>query len=1028
MTLRRATIFSIAAVFLLLVGIQFLLTDALIRGEFKGLEQEKAYQYLSRAEGAIEQTTAHLRMLVSDWAWWSDSYEFVLKPNQEYVDSNLTAGILNNLQLNALVYYDMNGTVLWSAFQPRETEHWRALPSGFTESLRFNTTSADGNPTGFSGCIRLPDMLLLVASEPILKSDRTGPPVGWLTMGKLLDGEEVNRISQGIQEPLHLFGPGLPPMSEDMAKVIGPPSDWDETRRLAIHGSTITAYKGLHDLQGSIGAVLAISMPRTIYNTGLGLSRINFFMLSLSAFVMGAVMILLFERNILARLSRISTQLVKAREMPDQDLALRLSGNDELAVMSEAMDSFVSELREGDRFLGNLLNSMQVGVVIISCKERLVKDINQYALDLIGLAKDKVVDRECHGFICPNKRGSCPVLDQGTPGELTRRILLTHSGEKLTILKSVASISKAGEPYLVETFVDITELEKTRMALLESEQKYRTIFMNTGTASILLDDDTTIRLANSEFVKLSGLTPEYFEQGDVSWTDFFHRDDLSRMREFHDLRRKSDESAPRNYEARFIDARGRQHLVAMTVAMIPGTTLSLASIENITARKDAERQLAKLAFTDSLTGLANRQLFQDRLGHAIQSAARRETQVAVMLCDLDEFKNVNDSFGHSAGDSVLRQAAERLSSSVRKNDTLARFGGDEFAVLVEDITDVTNMTRIAQEIIDILSEPFTAGGGDVYLGVSIGMAIYPTDGYSPERLVQNADMAMYRAKEAGKNRFSLYTKDLNDKAMRRVVLESELREAIAANVFDVFYQPKVLSDTGAIYGMEALIRWPQPDGSYRPPMKFIPFAEDTGMIVPLDLLVLEQACLQNMSWIAQGLGPFKVSVNLSSRHFQAGDTVASVQAVLRKTMMPPEYLELEITETALMTNFEEAKRTLDSLSAMGIRFSLDDFGTGYSSLAYLRRLPFNVIKIDKSFIDMISDPEEDGRVLVRTMLTMAHLMGLETVAEGVETMDQFVFLKENGCNRIQGYFFSPPLPPGKFEETARTTPWRDLMA
>ncbi len=1028
MTLRRATIFTIAAVFLLLVGVQFLLTDSLIRGEFVRLERGEAQQSLDRAVTAMDSVSAQLRTMVSDWAWWDDSYAFVQKPNQDFVDSNLPKDILQNLQLNVLAFFDAAGTVRWSAFLPRDTEHWHALPQEIKDSLadRF-VVRGDDTPHGFSGILSLPDSGLLIACEPIMKSDKSGPCAGWLLMGRLLDSQAVSHISQSIQGELEFYGPGFPPLPERLGAVAGEPGTWSEERQMVTYDDGIVCFQGLRDIQGRVAFLLAASMERSIYNAGLALSRINFFMLSLSAFVMGAVMILLLERNILARLSRMYRQLNAASEDPDAELNIRLQGNDELARMAQAMDRFVRQMREGDRFVERMLDSMQVGVVIISCKDRLVRDINAYALQLIGLDKDKIVGRECHGFICPNRRGNCPVLDKGASGELARRILLTHDGKKRTILKSVTLIDRGGEPYLVETFVDVTDQDSARVALKESEQKYRTIFMNTGTASILMDHDTTIRLANSEFVKLSGVPAEEFEQGEISWTDFFHRDDLARMREFHDLRRKSNDAAPRNYEARFIDSRGRQHSVAMTVAMIPGTSLSVASIEDISARKEAERQLAEMAFTDDLTELANRQLFMDRLDHAIQSAARRETHVAVLLCDLDEFKNVNDSFGHSAGDNVLREAALRLRQTVRRNDTLARFGGDEFAILVEDVTDVTNMTRIAQEIIDILSKPFNVGGGDVYLGASIGMAVYPTDGYSPERLVQNADLAMYRAKDAGKNRFSLYTKDLNDKAMRRVVLESELREAIAAKAFDVHYQPKVMADTGDVYGMEALIRWPQPDGTYRPPMKFIPFAENTGMVVPLDLFVMEQACLQNMSWIAQGMGPFKVSANLSPRHFQAGDTVANVKAVLQNTLMPPEYFELEITETALMTNFEEAKRTLDSLSDIGVRFALDDFGTGYSSLAYLRRLPFNVIKIDKSFIDLISDEEEDGRVLVRTMLSMAHLMGLETVAEGVETTKQLEFLRENGCIRIQGYVFSPPLAAEAFEATVREQPWRDLV-
>lgn len=1024
MTLRRTTVFSIAAVFLLLVALQFLLADAVIHSEFVKLENERAERNLQRAASALEYHAEQLEMLTADWASWDDSYGFIQQPNQEFIESNLPKGILRDLKLNGIAFLDIDGSIKWSAYLPREAKHWRAFPEEIHRRMVDVLKGSDPvSPKGIHGILKLSRQAMIVACEPILKSDKSGPYAGWLFMGSFLDAKVMDKLSQGVQEDMSLYGPGMEALPDYLAEAAGPPESWSEAPQVLVHGDNVVSYKGLRDLQGKVSLLLAVPSVRKFFNTGVALSRINFFMFALAAFIMGAVMVFVLERKILGRIALIDRKLTRSCEHPEESLDLHLDGADELASMAQTMEHFVDGVREGDRFVERLLDSMLVGVVIISCKDRMVRDVNAYALQLIGLEKNQVVGKECHGFICPNQRGRCPVLDEGVTGEMARRILLTSDGRKLTIFKSVVAIERSGEPLLVETFVDVTEQEQTRLALQESEQKYRTIFMNTGTAGLLLDHDTTIQLANSEFVKLSGVSAEEFEKGDISWTDFFHRDDLARMREFHHLRRKNPDAAPRNYEARFIDARGRMHQVTMTVAMIPGTTMSIASIEDISQRKDAERQLSEMAFSDDLTGLANRQLFMDRLDHAIQSAARRGMHVAVMLCDLDEFKNVNDSFGHTEGDSVLKETARRLESIVRKNDTLARFGGDEFAVLVEDVSDVTNLTRIGQDIIDALSQPFRAGGGDVYLGGSIGIAIYPTDGYSSERLVQNADMAMYRAKEAGKNRFALYTKDLNDRAMRRVVLESELREAIASKAFEVHYQPKVVSDTSDVYGMEALIRWPQPDGSYRPPMKFIPFAESTGMVVPLDLFVMEQACFQNMEWIAKGLGPLKVSANLSPRHFQSGDTVTSVQNVLRRTLMPPEYLELEITETALMTNFDEAKRTLDALSALGVRFSLDDFGTGYSSLAYLRRLPFNVIKIDKSFIDLIMDESEDGRVLVRTMLSMADLMGLETVAEGVETEEQMAFLQEYGCSRVQGYLFSPPLPPESFEQAVREKPW-----
>ncbi len=554
--------------------------------------------------------------------------------------------------------------------------------------------------------------------------------------------------------------------------------------------------------------------------------------------------------------------------------------------------------------------------------------------------------------------------------------------------------------------------------LAENEKRYRTLFMNTGAATILIGADTRIQLANPEFLNLVGLGPQDQVEG-RSWTEFFHADDLPRMREYHALRRKTPGLAPRGYESRILTRRNEVREVRLTVASIPGTDLSLATIADITAQKSNERQLERQAFYDALTGLANRQLFQDRLRRAMLTAGREQSQVGLLLLDLDEFKHVNDSLGHSAGDLILREAAARFASVLRNSDTLARLGGDEFAVILEDMEGIDALMRVAKDLLGALRAPFLVEGSEIYLGVSVGIAVYPLDAEDAERLVQCADLAMYRAKEQGKNTFGLYKKDLNDQAVRRLTLEAELRQALAEERFSVLYQPKVEAAGQRISGMEALVRWRDAGGGLRPPSAFIPFAESSGLIVPIDFFVLEQACRQTVAWQAAGHRDLTLSVNLSAQHFRRLDLPKRVLEILERTGLSPACLELEITETALLKNFQAAHTMMEDLRSHGVRFALDDFGAGYSSMSYLMALPLQAVKMDKTFVDRIDEESGRGRALARAILSMAEGLGLPVVAEGVETEAQLRFLRDEGCRYVQGYLFAPPLAAQAFEALLR---------
>ena len=436
---------------------------------------------------------------------------------------------------------------------------------------------------------------------------------------------------------------------------------------------------------------------------------------------------------------------------------------------------------------------------------------------------------------------------------------------------------------------------------------------------------------------------------------------------------------------------------------------------------DTKRYQAELEFQtnrDALTGLANRNLLHDRLHQAIAYASRYEHPVWLVFVDLDQFKFVNDTLGHRAGDLLLQEVAKRLLSAVRESDTVARLGGDEFVLVLPERRDGALNTAVVQRIMDAVAKPITVEQHDFFVTISVGVAVYPGDGGEPDVLLKHADIAMYRAKETGRNNFQFYTPLMNQRALERLRLEGALRSAIEQDQFVLHYQPQVDLTSGDIVGMEALLRWQHPEMGMVPPGRFITLAEETGLIVQIGAWVVESACRQNKAWQEDGLCLLRMSVNLSARQFAQHDLVESIAMVLQQTGLDPGYFEVELTESLVMTDVERAIETLDSLHRLGVFLSIDDFGTGYSSLSYLKRFPIDILKIDQSFVRDISlDP--DDAVIVLSIISLAHSLRMGVIAEGVETAEQLAFLRENGCDQMQGYYFSRPVPADAFEQLLR---------
>ncbi len=536
-----------------------------------------------------------------------------------------------------------------------------------------------------------------------------------------------------------------------------------------------------------------------------------------------------------------------------------------------------------------------------------------------------------------------------------------------------------------------------------------TVFENTSDAIVITDGDAKIVEVNPAFCTIMG-----YEKHEVIGNNPKAFKSSRHDRAFYEAMWNSI-TTQGHWQGEIWDQRkdGKAFPKRLTINTVFGkdgvADYYVGIFSDISDIKKAAQQLEDLAYFDPLTGCPNRFSFRERLNHELTIAKRTKQKLALLFVDLDRFKDVNDTFGHQAGDLLLKQVAQRLGSCVREEDTIARMGGDEFTIIVNRVDQGRSLERIAQEIIDRIQESVIFEEHDIYIGASVGIAIYPDDGEEADILLKNADMAMYRAKQLRQGGFAYFHPDMNAAVEKRRYLEGMIRKGLTHDEFVVHYQPKVNIRSGRICAMEALVRWRQNDQALMPPDDFIPFAEETGLIMSLGNWILKTACEEAKSWVDLGHDDVRVAVNLSAIQFEKKDLLDNIRQALEETGLSPNNLELEITESAVLDNIDRALMLLTELSRMGIAISIDDFGTGYSSLYYLKRLPIQTIKIDKSFIRDIHTDTNDAAI-VSAIISMARDLNMKVLAEGVETADQLTFLRGKLCTEMQGHIFSPALP------------------
>jgi diguanylate cyclase (GGDEF)-like protein/PAS domain S-box-containing protein len=566
-----------------------------------------------------------------------------------------------------------------------------------------------------------------------------------------------------------------------------------------------------------------------------------------------------------------------------------------------------------------------------------------------------------------------------------------------------------------------TALDRKRAAdaLRASEARFRTL-AETAPCAIIIYQGDHFHYVNPAAASITGWPREELT-GKEFW-DLVHPD-FQHLVHGKGRARHRGVDAPARHEFKILRRDGDVRWLDFSAGAIEygSRPAALGIAFDVTERKRAEEQIKELAYHDALTGLPNRLLFNDRLAVAVAQAHRSASRLAILFLDLDRFKVINDSLGHSLGDRLLQEVAERLQAGVRQGDTVARLGGDEFILLLPGIGRAEDAAKVAEKILETLKFPIRLEDRELFVTASVGISLYPEDGFDVESLIKNADTAMYRAKEQGRDNFQLYTHAMNETAVERLGLESSLRKALPGGQLVLHYQPLLDLITGKVHGVEALLRWHHPERGLVLPSEFLNIAEITSLIVPMGPWTLRTACARARAWQEQGQPSLTVAVNLSARQFQQPDLVTQVKRALDETGLPPSSLDLEITETHAMQNAEATIMTLRELKRLGVRISIDDFGIGYSSLSYLKRLPIDTLKIDQSFVrDITTDP--DDAAIATAVIALAHTLKLQVVAEGVETQEQLEFLAARHCDRMQGYLFSRPLPAdecGEFLSRAR---------
>ena len=665
-----------------------------------------------------------------------------------------------------------------------------------------------------------------------------------------------------------------------------------------------------------------------------------------------------------------------------------------------------------------LIDIAPEAIVILDLEDRVIR-VNEEFCRLFQYSEAACIGRRMEELIVPDqlKAESLSLSSRAMGGDCFE--VESQRRRKDGTLVDVSILAKPiatenDEPAIYVIYRDISKRKSTQEALKRSEERHRTVLEAAPDPVIVRDMASRVIYLNPAFTRVFGWRLEECQNKAI---DFVPEENRPETIEFMGRIQQGDSFS--GVETQRFSKAGRLVDVSISGAVFfdaDGKPEGFVNtLQDISERRKKDEELRYVAYHDTLTGLPNRKSFYMCLDDLLQQSSRRNSDRAwaLMFLDLDKFKQVNDALGHDIGDQLLKSVADRLKRSLRETDYLFRLGGDEFTIILTNLGRDIDVAWVARKILDSINRPFRFNSNEIFTSTSIGISVFPNDGWEVEGLVKNADMAMYAAKESGGSRYRFFTEEMNRKALHRMKMESSLRKALDRNELMLYYQPLV-NEANRIMGMEALLRWNHPELGLILPDEFIRITEETGIIVPVGRWVLKTACTQTKRWHDMGFSDLFVAVNLSARQLQESDFEQMVIEIIDESGLPPESLKLEVTESSVIQNPEVCIAKMKTLRARGITFSIDDFGTGYSSLSYLKRFPIDSLKIDRSFISDAMNNKGDQEI-IKTIIAMAHNLDIDAVAEGVETQDQQDFLASHGCNRMQGFLFAHPVPVDQFK-------------
>ena len=1061
---------------------------------FERAEEQQIRAISVDARAALQLRNGELMRTALNWSAWDDTYNYVVTGAPSFERSNLTNTALEQLDVDYMGLFDMENRSVFSTAWERKEKHrspvWPELQQHFANNKTLFELPKT-NSVHF-GIIDIPAGPLQIIAVPIHDSNKAGARHGTLVIGSFLDKAHLARYGGNSNNTISLVRlSALNPLirAELQNKPILASATTSELARESmivepLNKEEVASYQLIQDFYKVPRWALQVVTPRNTVKQGHATIKVFGWTLLTIGFIACALALLPVEFLVLRRIFQLSNDVQEVRLVEGRSHRVRSQGHDELGHLSANINATLSALEIADqqRVHSQALHQEMAQAALAAGDCFFVATSNEsdsselqkntgdtkqkrdFGSDvtlewqgnigrLLGLAENEYpcTLREWKEFVHPEDwellRHSYELAwRHGLAFSLEIRVRRTdgcelfwqHRGKILGAQSdsNIASDAAATPTKLLGMCLDITARKIAERARHRTETRLTRIAETAADAIMLYDASGHVIFANAAAARVFGCPIEALwnlTYDDPQWGDCtLEGAPLPKSQTI--FRRVERERQP-VYDMEYTVKRPNGEIVAVSVNATPlpedkGSFGGVvASFTDITQRRLMEERLNHQAFHDPLTGLANRTLIHSSLKAAL-AKPDAGSQFAVLFIDLDNFKWVNDSLGHDKGDVLLCEVASRLQKTLRADDTPARFGGDEFVVLLENISDPNYAFAIAERIVFLLSEAFVLGGREVYTSPSIGLA-FSEPGSDAETLLSNADAAMYEAKRRGKGRYEVFRDNLSAAALARLEIEGELRRALSVGEMSLAYQPKVELENGTICGVEALVRWQHPTRGAISPIEFVPIAEATGLIVPLGRWVLGEACRQTQEWNLKRETPLAVAVNVSPRQFHTGvaagttnggktagsqlQLVQDVALALEQSGLPAHLLTLEITETVLMERTSESLEVLNALSKLGVQLAIDDFGTGYSSLAYLRTFPFDFLKIDREFVSGL-DGSQSHRVIVRAIIQLAHTLGLKVIAEGAEVIGEVDCLKEFGCDQAQGYFYAKPLPGDEIEK------------